>query len=65
MYFKNLDKKIVDTGKNQIPFQVDNNLLERIIYGLDDVDITLKNKEIIKVFEQQRKKDKPWIYIND
>jgi len=60
-----LDKKIVDTGKNQIPFQVDNNLLERIIYGLDDVDITLKNKEIIKVFEQQRKKDKPWIYINE
>lgn len=48
----NLETKLIDTGNNQISFDVDDNLLERIIYGLDDVDITLKHKDLIKRFEE-------------
>ena len=61
----NLETKLIDTGDNQISFNVDDNLLERIIYGLDDVDITLKHKDLIKRFEEARMKAKPWIFAHD
>ena len=61
----NLETKLIDTGNNQISFDVDDNLLERIIYGLDDVDITLKHKDLIKRFEVERMKEKPWIFAHD
>lgn len=60
-----LDEKLIKLNDNEISFKVDNNLLERIIFGLDDVDITLKNKEAIKIFENKRMIEKPWIYKND
>jgi hypothetical protein len=31
----------------------------------EDVDITLQDKAIIKKFEDNRMKTKPWIYAND
>ena len=49
-----LDEKLIKLNDKEISFKVDNNLLERIIFGLDDVDITLKNKEAIKIFENKR-----------
>ena len=61
----NLETKLIDTGDNQISFNVDDNLLERIIYGLDDVDITLKHKDLIKRYEEERMKEKPWIFAHD
>ena len=61
----NLETKLIDTGNRQISFDVDDNLLERIIYGLDDVDITLKHKDLIKRFEEERMKEKPWIFAHD
>lgn len=61
----NLETKLIYTGNNQISFDVDDNLLERIIYGLDDVDITLKHKDLIKRFEEERMKEKPWIFAHD
>ena len=60
-----LDKKLIKLNDKEISFKVDNNLLERIIFGLDDVDITLQNKEAIKIFENKRMIEKPWIYKND
>jgi len=60
-----LDKKLIKLNDKEISFKVDNNLLERIIFGLDDVDITLKNKEAIKIFENKRMIEKPWIYKNE
>ena len=58
-------KKIVFSDNIEFKFEVENNLLERIIYGLDDVDMTLKDKQIIIDFEQNRMLEKPWIYAND
>jgi len=58
-------KKISQNDKDLYVFDVEENLLERIIYGLDDVDMTLKFKDKIASFEQERKKEKPWIFSND
>ena len=60
-----LEKKLLKYNDCEIAFEVDNNLLERIIFGLDDVDITLRNKEAISAYEEKRMIEKPWIYKND
>lgn len=48
-----------------IPFTVDINLVNRIIYNLDDVDITLQDKALIKDFEINYKVSRPWIFIEN
>ena len=58
-------KKISQNDIDLYAFDVEENLLERIIYGLDDVDMTLKFKDKIASFEQERKQEKPWIFSND
>ena len=61
-----LDSKKIFQNENEIySFEVEENLLERIIYGLDDVDMTLKHKDKILAFEQTRMKNTPWIFSND
>ena len=60
-----LDAKKLSIGDIEYKFSVEDNLLERIIYGLDDVDITLQDKELIKDFESNRIKNKPWIFANE
>ena len=56
------DKVILFKDKLFIDFDLDNNLAERIIYGLDEIDITLKDSELIKKFEEHRKENNPWIF---
>ena len=60
-----LQKKQINLSEKVIHFEVDNHLINRIIFDLDDVDITLKEKNKILKFEKERIKNKPWIYTND
>mgnify|MGYP001498263341 FL=1 len=61
-----LQKRIIHLNDNNIiNFEVEDFLIDRIIYGLDDVDITLKDRDNIANFETNRKITKPWIYINE
>ena len=43
-------------------FDVKNSLIDRIINNLDDVDITLKHKSEIEIFEQTRRNQRPWLF---
>ena len=56
------DKVILFKDNLSIDFDLDDNLAERIIYGLDEIDITLKDSELIKKFEEHRKENNPWIF---
>tara|TARA_B100001059_G_scaffold30029_1_gene24320 strand:+ start:2436 stop:3086 length:651 start_codon:yes stop_codon:yes gene_type:complete len=58
-------KSIFLNDKIQISFKVDDHLIDRIIFSLDDVDISLKEKDKIMLFEKNRKISKPWIYANE
>lgn len=60
-----LQKKQINLSEKVIHFEVDDHLINRIIFDLDDVDITLKEKNKILRFEKERIKNKPWIYTND
>jgi 3-isopropylmalate/(R)-2-methylmalate dehydratase small subunit len=61
----NLQKKQINLSEKIIHFEVEDHLINRIIFDLDDVDITLKEKNKILKFEKERIKNKPWIYAND
>ena len=56
---------IVLSNKDEIIFEVDDYLIDRIIYGLDDIDITLKEKDKISDFEKNRVMTRSWIYANE
>ena len=43
-------------------FDVTDSLLDRIINNLDDVDITLRDKANIEIFEQIRRNQRPWLF---
>jgi 3-isopropylmalate/(R)-2-methylmalate dehydratase small subunit len=43
-------------------FDVKDSLLDRIINNLDDVDITLRHKSDIEIFEQARRNQRPWLF---
>ena len=60
-----LQKKQINLSEKVIHFEVDDHLINRIIFDLDDVDISLKEKNKILKFEKERIKNKPWIYTND
>ena len=52
----------IKAGKISMSFEVDPNQINRIIHNLDDIDITLKNKERIELFETNRRNARPWIF---
>ena len=56
------EKVVVFEDKLSIKFNLDDNLAERIIFGLDEIDITLKDSKLIKEFEEHRKECNPWIF---
>ena len=58
-------RSIFLNDKIQISFKVNDHLIDRIIFSLDDVDISLKEKDKIMLFEKNRKISKPWIYANE
>tara|TARA_B100000941_G_scaffold85433_1_gene58874 strand:+ start:195 stop:842 length:648 start_codon:yes stop_codon:yes gene_type:complete len=60
-----IQKKEINLKQKIIKFEVDDFLIDRIIYGLDDVDVTLKEKNKIMNFEKERINNKPWIFAND
>ena len=58
-------KEIQIDNDHLISFEIDKNLLDRIIFGIDDIDITLSYKKDIIDFEKSRMKKHPWIFVND
>ena len=55
-----VDKNIVKK-KEKIAFEVDSGMLDMIITGQDEVDITLSISDKIKSYESNRLKQKPWL----
>ncbi len=49
-------------GNSSYSFDVKDSLIDRIINNLDDVDITLKHKSEIEIFEQTRRNQRPWLF---
>lgn len=60
-----LDKQTVTTpGGEVIPFEVDAGRKYRLLNGLDDIGLTLLHSDKIKAYEERRKVEAPWLFIN-
>jgi 3-isopropylmalate/(R)-2-methylmalate dehydratase small subunit len=46
-----------------IPFQVDEFRKYCLLDGLDDIGLTLKHKDQIRAFEEQRREAVPWVFV--
>ena len=57
-----VSKELAVKSDLSISFNVNDNLLNRIIHNLDDVDITMKDKGSIEAFELNYSKKRPWLF---
>ena len=59
----NLEKQtIVTPAGNDIKFDIDAGLKERLIEGLDEIGITLADAQYIREYENKRRKITPWLF---
>lgn len=59
----NLGDQIVETEKgDKYTFKIEPGLKERLLKGLDDIDLTLKHAEEIHSYEKNRAKITPWLF---
>lgn len=62
----NLEEEIIILPEEkQIIFTIDKSYKDRIMYNLDDIELTLKNKDKIRAYEENTKKLKPWLFDNE
>ena len=45
-------------------FEVDAERKHRLLHGLDDIGITLQHVAAIRAYEQRRRQDAPWLFVN-
>ena len=57
----NLAQQSVITSDNNYHFDIDKELKKHLIYGLDDIEITLKYQQNIKEFENKYYQQNPWL----
>ena len=60
-----LNQSITGPNNLMIKFKINESDKERIIHGYDDIAITLKRKNKIIEYEQNLKKNKPWLFNNE
>ena len=58
------EKLLIPNGK-QISFVIDKSYKDRIMFNLDDIEMTLQNKDQIRSYEEKMKMKKPWLFDNE
>ncbi len=59
----NLENQSITTPEgNDISFEIDGAYKNRLLKGLDEIDMTLTHAEKIHNYEEQRKQDAPWLF---
>jgi len=57
----NLEDQKIIYGNNQIKFKIDSFKKECLLNGLDDIALSLEKSDKISSYEDEMKKNKPWI----
>ncbi|MBV5276156.1 MAG: 3-isopropylmalate dehydratase small subunit [Lamprocystis purpurea] len=60
-----LPRQTLTLDSASIPFTVDAFRKQCLIEGLDDIGLTLKHVDSIRVFEARRRVEAPWIFLAD
>ena len=57
-----VEKQRVRAAADEMEFSIDSAYKERLIKGVDEIDLTLQLAERIRSYERQRIKRKPWLF---
>ena len=58
-----LREQAITTPSGEIlTFNIEQSLKQRLLMGLDDIGITLENSDLIREYERQRAKTRPWLF---
>ena len=60
-----LNQTISTPDNTTINFSIDQLNKDRVIFGYDDIELTLKHKNLIKDFEKKLKDKKPWLFDDE
>lgn len=58
----NLVDQTLSSSTDTFIFEIAPDAKQRLLNGLDDIELTLKDKELIKQYEEERKVYEPWIF---
>jgi len=59
-----LANQCVQAGGQTLPFEVDGFRKHCLLNGMDDIDLTLQYAQDIKTFEQNRRRQAPWLFVD-
>ena len=60
----NLEHSKMTTGDGtEYPFEIDPSDQQKLLRGIDAIELTLENINLIKEFEHKDKKLRPWVYF--
>ncbi len=59
-----LHNKTLSVGENAYHFEIDDFRRDCLLKGLDAIGLTLQHSDEIKAFEEQYKKECPWVFEN-
>ena len=61
----NLENLFVSTPQGEnLTFELEKDLQERLLQGLDDISMTLSLSDEIRRYEIKRKRDTPWVFAS-
>jgi 3-isopropylmalate dehydratase small subunit len=63
MFTINLKEELISVRDTNISFNIDKIVKNRLINGYDDIELTLKNQNLIKRYERNKNKFFDWKYI--
>ncbi|CAJ2377525.1 MAG: 3-isopropylmalate dehydratase small subunit [Gammaproteobacteria bacterium] len=55
-------QKITAPDSEEIPFEIEAAQKHRLLNGLDDIALTLEHADLIRQYEDRRKKEAPWLF---
>ncbi len=59
------EDKILLPNDETITFSISRSYKDRIINELDDIELTLRNRDQIENYENRMKLSKPWLFNNE
>lgn len=57
------NQKLVLEDGREIPFEVDSFRKHCLLEGLDDIGLTLQHVDEIRAYEERRKQEAPWLFV--
>ncbi|HEV7918739.1 MAG TPA: 3-isopropylmalate dehydratase small subunit, partial [Solirubrobacterales bacterium] len=54
-----LQRQVVEAGGKEYPFEIDAEIRNRLLHGLDDISVTLQEESAITRFEADREREGP------